>query len=340
MKTIIEGYVNDMLDIPNHKIYCIIKSTKYLFCIQTIFQYLRISNYTYDKSIVYKRQCKWDEMGRIFDFVEFKYILSIYNDVISNSNDINDRLSNFKDMYIYNNDVIIKDDYKDNNSVNNKDNNSVNNSVNIQDRLSVSNDVYINNIKDISISSSHIPKISQSFIDNLNNGVISFNILRPFYEGNFKYKITNKKLVENFCKIGISYDELQTMTYIRNYDVNYDNYPKKSSKIDVCICGYKSSHYIEIKDKLLISLCGHCIKPFIQNVSKNCELCNDIMKDIIYTLCKKCRQSHCFKCKNNITRKYTQCYDCKHKCIPGKCHVCNKSIDKKYKKCYTCFISS
>ncbi len=153
-------------------------------------------------------------------------------------------------------------------------------------------------------------------------------------------------LTERFMKgleeYNMTYEEVKDWFYCGgSYDAHRDYYFMcfpKSSKLpeygDECVCGHKIEKNCYITDSkkskiLILGMC--CIKKFICNFSRSCEICNKPHKNRTVNKCNDCKIKKCVKCGDKNTNKNNdRCKDC----LVGHCFDCYKVINPKYKKCY------
>ena len=189
-------------------------------------------------------------------------------------------------------------------------------------------------------------------------------------------QLTNR-FIAGLKKHKLTYDEMKDWKYCGGQMREHHNYfrlcfgavafPSQRSK---CVCGQdiKENCYITPKipeDRILV-LGNCCIKKFIPDSKRTCELCGKSHQNRKDNLCSECRPAHIKKCcdlcgDHHKNRKDNLCNDCRsgiikrncancgirHKntivnrcdvCRSGVCDLCDKKIDIKYKKCYRCYM--
>jgi hypothetical protein len=111
---------------------------------------------------------------------------------------------------------------------------------------------------------------------------------------------------------------------------------------EFCVCGHaiKNNCYITNGEEILV-LGNCCIKKFIPNSSRTCEICGEPHKNRVVNRCYTCRIGRCDNCGENCNTSYKKCYNCafnKNYNEKGICEKCGKNCNTSYKKCYNCFL--
>ncbi len=109
-----------------------------------------------------------------------------------------------------------------------------------------------------------------------------------------------KKFLKGLKQYGISYDELKTWKYCggnlgrhkKYFKLCYPNedFPEQSFE---CVCGHHITENCYITDPSgdgLLILGNECIKKFIPNSSRTCEVCGSVHRNRKVNKCNKCKR--------------------------------------------------
>lgn len=189
----------------------------------------------------------------------------------------------------------------------------------------------------------------------------------------------NNAYFKNFCRnlevLGLTYEEVHRdykysggrggkSDYFKMCFPNHE----RPEPVDKCLCEHPIqqncfiSKDFDINTILIVGNC--CIKRFIKQSSKTCEVCQKSHRNSKTNYCNDCKETYkkCINCKvANITGRsnycsikcleehtYFKCKKCKilkkslnkfDKCMTcaiGRCSMCNIKVDTKYKNCYSC----
>lgn len=133
------------------------------------------------------------------------------------------------------------------------------------------------------------------------------NLTDRFIEGIRRYNLTLEEIQHwKYC----GGDQKEHLRYFELF-VKTNPLKKPPWKAE-CTCGHaiKENCYITNgKDIMTLGIC--CIKKFVPNSGRTCEMCGN----------------------GHRNRKVNRCNECR----VGKCDGCHKTIAPKYKLCWSCF---
>ena len=153
--------------------------------------------------------------------------------------------------------------------------------------------------------------------------------LDKFKKGLEKYGLRYDDVINNYRYCGGDYDH-----HLNYFLLSYKYYEKPNKKFN-CICDHviKRNCYITNGDNMLV-LGNCCIKRFILNSSRTCEVCGEGHKNRKDNKCNNCRRNLCEVCgKEHKNEMVKRCNNCRK----GLCDICDKRIKDNYTKCYDCY---
>lgn len=160
-----------------------------------------------------------------------------------------------------------------------------------------------------------------------------------------------QKFLKGLEKLGMTYEDVKHWVYAGGDSEHRIKYFKQKcpdrelpEHASSCVCGHKikeNCYILNIDDNRLLTLGSCCIKKFIPESTKTCNVCGASHKNRIVDRCNDCRPGLCDICNKPCKKPYTKCYSCKFpkeesSDEPNKCTECDKECKKPFTKCYAC----
>jgi hypothetical protein len=133
--------------------------------------------------------------------------------------------------------------------------------------------------------------------------------------------ILKQKFINGLKLHNISYDDIinnqwkycggDTGSHYNYFNLFFKYSKKPLTKQYSCVCGHSIFDNCYITDGKTILVLGNCcIKKFIPNSSRSCDMCNVSHKNRIVNRCNDCRIGRCDGCGKKCDQKYKKCYKC------------------------------
>ncbi len=128
-----------------------------------------------------------------------------------------------------------------------------------------------------------------------------------------------KKFMQGFINLGYNIEDLQSFNYcggdkerhLKYFKLKYGDNILPLDHEEHCICGHKIEENCYITNDINILVIGNCcIKKFIKNSGRTCEICKQPHKNRKVNRCNNCRIGVCDECENECNIKYKLCYNC------------------------------
>ena len=98
-----------------------------------------------------------------------------------------------------------------------------------------------------------------------------------------------------------------------NYFLMCNTKPRQPAHVDQCICGHaiRENCFIQNREKTRILVLGNCcIKRFVKNAGRTCEVCGASHRSRQANRCSRCQTSKCLECRREVGRNVARCYPC------------------------------
>ena len=163
----------------------------------------------------------------------------------------------------------------------------------------------------------------------------SLKVYRKFVEGlKKKHGLTIEEVSENWRYCGGN-GKQSHKKYWQMFNGKTTPFPPRERH---CVCNHEIVETCYITDgKGWVLVVGNCcIKHFIENSGRTCEICGATHRSRNVNRCKECRLGRCDRCGDDCASKSTKCYYCK-KGLKRECETCGKlHLNKIVNRCDTC----